>query len=281
MTTTVASNNLMVRSLLAAAHLRALRCAGRTHAYITARADISHDQLRRAWRGDLIGWDVERRILDLHVPGAAALRDLISSVGARRRLGALHHQGWPLDELAAALGWPVHRIDDILTVDTMTVLDHLAVCALYDQRWTWVPEENGISVEDADLARLSAQLGGCVSPLAWDDDTIDNPRQQPRGAGYGRSRYGAPDHAAADRALAGDPVLLSPHTRTLAIAYGARYLDMPWRVMADRLGMNHDAVKRSWERIKKRERAKAAGRPCWVDAPRFTDWYEAQRRAAL
>ncbi|NUR01297.1 MAG: hypothetical protein HOY79_33675 [Streptomyces sp.] len=281
---TALADNLMVRSLLAAAHIRALRCAGRSNAYITARADISHDQLRRAYRGDLIGWEVEQRILNLHHPDATALDTLMPSVGARRRLRALHYRGWPLDHLAATLGWALHRIDDVLTVDTMTVSDHLAVCALYDQRWMWTPEDHGITPEDADLARLSAEVGGYVGPLAWDDDTIDVATARPHGVYGGRDRYGAADHAAAHRALDGDHVDLSAQTRTLAITYGARYLDMPWHVMADRLGMRVDTLKRGWERIKRRERILSGGRPCWVDEPRFNvdAWHaNATRKAAV
>jgi hypothetical protein len=271
MTTATAPVARMVRSLPAATHLRALRYAGRTDRAIIAAARLTHpQQLRRAHRGEPIGWDVERRILAVPIPNEAALHVPVWNVGTRRRIRALHALGWPLDELAAALGWPLHKIGDILAQYPVPTIDHLAVCALYDQRWMWAPEDHGIPADEAEQARLVAKVGQCASPLAWDDDAIDNPTARPR-TGPTRDGYGAPDHAAVIRSLAGDTVAMSGHTRTVAIAYAARYLDMPWDVMAERLGMDEASLRRSWERIKSRVRADAGGAPTWVDEPRFTD----------
>ncbi|MEU1372020.1 hypothetical protein ABZ454_38940, partial [Streptomyces sp. NPDC005803] len=192
-----------------------------------------------------------------------------SSLGARRRLRALHALGWPLQDLAAALGWPVHKVGNILDRYPVFVSEHLAVCALYDQRWAWIPEEHNIPADEAAHARLAAKIGQCHSPLAWDDEALDDPKGRPRTSQD--TAFGAADPAAALRALDGDRVELSSRTRTLAISYGARYLDMPWDVMAQRLGMEEDTVRRSWERIKKRVRARADGARTWVDDPRFTD----------
>jgi hypothetical protein len=272
MTTAVATASVtrMMRSLPAATHVRALRVTGLTNRQIAAHARITHAQLRRAFRGEPIGWEVERRILALHIDNEAALYEEMSSVGARRRIRALHALGWPLIDLAGALDWPMHKVGNILAERPIYIADFLAVCALYDQRWMWTPEGYGIPADEAEQARLVAQIGQCASPLAWDDDAIDNPTARPR-TGPTRDGYGAPDHAAVIRSLAGDTVAMSGHTRTVAIAYAARYLDMPWDVMADRLGMDEASLRRSWERIKSRVRADAGGAPTWVDEPRFTD----------
>jgi hypothetical protein len=268
MTTAVAPVTRMVRSLPAAAHIRALRCVGRSNQYIATRARITHHQLRRAYRGDPIGWDIDRRIRSLNVPDEAVLHEEMSSVGARRRLRALHALGWPLEDLAAALGWGLHKVGNILDEYPLPVYDFLLVCALYDQRWTWRPEDHGVDPTAAEQARLAARLTECVSPLAWDDDTIDNPKARPRTGPASRSHeFGTADPAAALRALDGDPVRMSGKTRTLAIEYATRYFDMPFDVIAERLGMSHDAVKRSFERIKERARDKGE---TWADEPRFT-----------
>jgi hypothetical protein len=269
-TTAVAPVTRMMRSLPAATHLRALRYAELTDRDIIARARLTPQQLRRATRGELIGWDIERRILAIAIPDEAALHVPVWNVGTRRRIRALHALGWPLADLATALGWPMHKIGNILAEYPVPIIEHLMVCALYDQRWTWAPEDHGIPADQADHARLVAQVGQCASPLAWDDDAIDNPKARPR-TGPTRPGYGAPDHAAAIRSLEGDAVPMSGRTRTLAIEYAARYLDMPWDVMADRLGMSEDSLRRSWERIKARVRADAAGATTWVDEPRFID----------
>ncbi|WP_333745781.1 hypothetical protein [Streptomyces sp. IBSBF 2950] len=262
----------MARSLPAAARVRALHHVGLTDREIIARARITAQQLRRAGRGDLIGWEVERRILALPIPNEASLYEQIGRpIGARRRIRALRALGWPLRDLAAALDWPIHKVGTILAERPIYIADFLAVCALYDQRWTWIPEEHGIPADEAEQARLAAELGQCVSPLAWDDEALDDPKARPRTGPSEGNRYGAPDSAAALRALDGDNVRLSGRTRTLAIAYGARHLDMPWDVMAERLGMDEGSLRRTWERIKRRVRDDANGATTWVDDPRFTD----------
>jgi hypothetical protein len=261
----------MVRSIPAATHLRALRAAGCTDRAIIVGARLTHpQQLRRAYRGEPIGWDVERRILTVAIPNEAALYVPVWNVGTRRRIRALHALGWPLEDLATALGWPMHKIGSILADYPVPAIDHLAVCALYDQRWMWTPEEHGVAADVAEQARLVAQVGQCASPLAWDDHAIDDPNGRPR-TGPTKGGYGAPDHAAMIRTLDGDAVAMSGRTRTLAIEYAARYLDMPWDVMAERLGMEEASLRRTWERIKVRVRAENPGTPTWVDEPRFAD----------
>jgi hypothetical protein len=270
----VAPVTRMERSLPAAVHIRALRYAGVTDRDITTRTTITQGQLRRAARGELIGRTVAYRILTLAIPNEAALYGEMTSLGARRRLRALHALGWPYEDLAAALGWPVHKVGNILDEQherPIPVIEHLAVCAIYDQRWMWTPEDHGIPADEAAQARLAAEIGQCVSPLAWDDDAIDNPRGRPRTGPSDKGQFGSADPAAALRRLAGDQVLMSGRTRTLAIAYAARYLDMPWDVMAERLDMDEESLRRSWERIKARVRADARGAKTWVDEPRFTD----------
>ncbi|MHB9861905.1 hypothetical protein [Streptomyces sp. YIM S03343] len=278
MTTATAPVTRMVRSLPAAVHLRALRHTGLTDRDITARAFINAEQLHRALRAGPIGWDVEHRIRSLRIPDTAGLHALTRSTGTRRRLRALHALGWPLPALAAALDWPAYKVVDLYTqhpepvVEQLPVIDHLAVCALYDQRWAWTPETHGIPVHDAEQARHDAQYTKCFTPLAWDDDKIDDPRAQPRtGAQDHQGHFGSPDHAAAQRALDGDKVRMSGRTRTLAIRYGTRHLDMPLDVIAERLGMTHGSACRAWERIKEQERTASGQQPCWVDEPRFTD----------
>jgi hypothetical protein len=263
----------MVRSLPAAAHIRALRYVGLTDREIAARARIRYaDQLRRAARGDLIGWDIERRILDVTIPNADALNGTVDGPGTRRRLRALVAIGWPLDHLAAAVDWPIGKVQRLVCETkrpTVLVTDYLTVCALYDQRWAWIPEEHGVPAEEAAQARETARISKCYSPLAWDDATIDNPRVGPRTGG---NQVIGLDVAAALRALAGDPVdTLTGHTRTHAITYGARYLHLSWDLMAERLGMEEESVRRSFERIKGRVRAAANGARTWADEPRFTD----------
>jgi len=71
-----------------------------------------------------------------------------------------------------------------------------------------------------------------------------------------RRRLAGVDVVAVHRALSADSrvgVRLTEAERRMAIEVGARR-GMPYELIASRLGMDRDAVKRSWERIKRRAR---------------------------
>ncbi|MCF0086651.1 hypothetical protein B0E37_01708 [Streptomyces sp. MH192] len=74
-----------------------------------------------------------------------------------------------------------------------------------------------------------------------------------------RCRTAGVDVVAVHRALTerGEGLALSQEERRLAIEVGVRR-GMPYELVASRLGMEKDTVKRSWERVK--ERARAEGR---------------------
>lgn len=98
----------------------------------------------------------------------------VPSIGTARRLQALATMGWTMVELAERLGTcPAYlrktaRADrDRVWRDTAT-----AVADLYDQLW----DQHGRSTITASRARAK----GWVPPLAWDDDTIDDPNAEPQ-----------------------------------------------------------------------------------------------------
>ncbi|MFI0156160.1 hypothetical protein [Streptomyces lydicus] len=68
----------------------------------------------------------------------------------------------------------------------------------------------------------------------------------PRGLGV--------DEVAVERALAGDRLPLNQWERSLAVDRGIRR-GMDYDLVAERLGMEREAVKRSWERSKRKARA--------------------------
>lgn len=99
---------------------------------------------------------------------------MVDATGTRRRIQALVFMGHTSAAAAARLG---------ITADDLTyalyqqhVPEELAVRMrrLYDELWNVTPAGPA-----ADRARAFARRRGWVSPLAWDDGTIDDPDTVP------------------------------------------------------------------------------------------------------
>ena len=126
---------------------------------------------------------LRKRKLDRHL--AAIGQGSRDACGARRRIQALHAVGWPLADLCARLGWLAPRMTDLLTHSATVRRDtHAAVCALYDALWDQEPAPSRATT----AARRRALKRGWPVPLAWDDDTIDDPDAQPWRPEGGRDR---------------------------------------------------------------------------------------------
>ncbi len=104
----------------------------------------------------------------------------IDSCGTVRRLQALVAIGWSLSRLAKKLGMERGNFGTFMNADQCTVRRALAVRDLYDQIWN--QPQTGTewhSKTSATKARNYAAVRGWLPPLAWDDDTIDNPDAEP------------------------------------------------------------------------------------------------------
>jgi hypothetical protein len=104
----------------------------------------------------------------------------VDGTGTRRRLQALIANGWPQNQLGAAMGIRHHRLiwdhvrQDVVAADTAR-----RVRALYDELWNVDPLTRGVSQRFACEARQRAEGYGWVPPGAWDDDYIDSPAATP------------------------------------------------------------------------------------------------------
>lgn len=97
----------------------------------------------------------------------------IPITGTSRRLRALCALGWPQAELAARTGIPECTVSHLVRGDINRTSRRNAtlVCDLYDRpSGTPGPSE---------WQRVRARSAGWAPPLAWDDDTIDNPDAAP------------------------------------------------------------------------------------------------------
>lgn len=99
-------------------------------------------------------------------------RGLVPAIGARRRIKGLLALGWSHDLITAELPDGarsrviLHRAGDSMTAEL-----HAVVRAVYD-RLSMTPGPSA-------MARARAARHGYLPPLAWDDDTIDDPNAVP------------------------------------------------------------------------------------------------------
>lgn len=153
-----------------------------------------------------------RAYIYLHTERAILATDpahgnLLPAAGTHRRLQALMALGWPLSVIAKRLGVHHDRIRQYLIQRSVYATTAARVAALYDE----LSMTPGPSVR----ARREAARRGYVPPLAWDDETIDDP---------------------AAWASLGEPVdtLPDPVAVELLVA-GAHWHDVPGVTRADRL----------------------------------------------
>lgn len=107
---------------------------------------------------------------------------VIDGTGAQRRLQALVATGWTQQAVAQHLGWTPANFGRLIHAPRPSVLPstHDLACALYDELWQGPPPpENSTQASAITRARNLAKRYGWVPPLAWDDDTIDNPMATP------------------------------------------------------------------------------------------------------
>jgi transcriptional regulator with XRE-family HTH domain len=152
----------------------------------------------------------------------------VHAAGTQRRLRALAAIGWSAPRLAEHLGMNPESLSRLMTQDKQRVTAVTAgkVRGLYDRLWN-VPGP-------WPKARNWAARRGWPPPLAWDDDTIDDPAARPA----------APTGGRRSRELWQDSEEL-------------RAQGLPLGEIADRLGVSLTALKRARERAQDRRRRDA------------------------
>lgn len=99
---------------------------------------------------------------------------LVPSIGFQRRVRALQAIGWSRSEIGALLGIGATTITSRMEYKKITPGNHAAMVALYDT----ICMTPG-SGPKAYRNRLIAARKGWQPPLAWDDETIDDPNAEP------------------------------------------------------------------------------------------------------
>jgi len=95
----------------------------------------------------------------------------VPAIGTTRRIRALLAIGWTTDLIAERLGLGNYTVRDWLYRDAVYKSTAEKIAAVYDE-WSMI-------VGPSDLGRRRAARKGWPPPLAWDDDTIDDPDAKP------------------------------------------------------------------------------------------------------
>ncbi len=106
----------------------------------------------------------------------------VDATGTHRRLQALGALGWSGARLAARLGLSRANYGAMMGTPRVTARRAADVVRLYDELWQTPPPEDTVrDRQAATRTRRHAAAAGWVPPLAWDDDTIDDPAARPAG----------------------------------------------------------------------------------------------------
>lgn len=160
----------------------------------------------------------------------------VNATGTRRRTQALIAIGWSLSEQARRVGRTVSNHKYVLTAPTVQLRTAQTVAALYDELSATTP----VPGPSATRARRWAQREGWAPPLAWDDDTIDDPDARPD---LGDTDTDLIDEVAIERALEGERIRLTDAELEHAVAVGL-VRGMSRYTIAAALHVNHDRVGR-------------------------------------
>ncbi|NCT90234.1 hypothetical protein GXB85_04600 [Cellulomonas sp. APG4] len=202
------------------AHLHRLLAAGMTRRGIAIAAGVSPTTVGRVLDGHYAACQraAATRLLAVTPERLLTRPDpdgFVPAVGARRRIAALLALGWRHADIEQHMPTR-HRSSVVLNQagQWITRQTHDAVTTAYD----------ALSMRPGPSAatRARAARRGYAPPLAWDDDTIDDPAARPA---LEHPDDGDIDQVAVERAIAGDlgpDRPLTPAERALAVATLAR-----------------------------------------------------------
>jgi hypothetical protein len=107
-------------------------------------------------------------------------RIIIDGTGTQRRLQALVTIGWSQAKLAERIGWARPNFTTLISDGPVTAATARLVATLYDDLWDQTPpDEDRRDRGAATRARNYAAARNWAPPMAWDDDTIDDPAATP------------------------------------------------------------------------------------------------------
>lgn len=235
-------------------HLRYLEANDMSHGQIGKSAGVAQStvsQLVSGQRKSLLS-STARKLLAVEITDRTETC-MVSAVGAMRRVRALYWMKHRSQSIASATG--LHE-DTVLGLargrwERTTMARVTAVCRAYD--------ELAMRYGDSLRAHQFAVENGWHGPLAWDDDTIDDPAAIPVTDAVEPIATEGGNVAA--RWLMGESVVLDRKARDEVLQHLFEWTNDATGQIAARLDMTPEAAERKWHRIKKQ--AELEGRRVW------------------
>lgn len=249
----LAGNPRLIPSGPAVHHIRALMATGMTFSQISAASGVSAKSIGVLVKGQpSIHARNAEKILAVPLGTRASVGD-VPSMGAIRRLRALYALGHP--NLMIAQEAVVSR--DM--VHALVSGKHAKLGVEIDQRVRAAYDRLSMQTGRPGRTRRWAERNGWAPPLAWDDDTIDDPRAVPQVDAV--QPVATEGGNVANRWLMGESVILGRTDRREVLAHLYEWTNDTTAEIAARLEMSPEAAERQWERLK--ERAARDGRRLW------------------
>lgn len=158
-----------------AAHIHALRAAGLSNSTIAERTGLSTATIQRSTKQKSCHQATADAILAIHIPTdivrEAAGGRMIDATGTQRRIQALVATGYTYRALGEHLG--------IRHSSVWRILEETQVQAKTARNVLDVYNRLSMTPGGSQRAISRATRRGWAPPLAWDDDTIDNPDATP------------------------------------------------------------------------------------------------------
>jgi hypothetical protein len=183
----------------------------------------------------------------------------IDPTGTRRRVEALMVLGWSRARMAREIGMGETAFKKAVRKERVTARLARQVAGLYDAWWDKNPVEHGVSVNAAARVRAEASRAGFYGPLAWDDDTIDDPTAVPiMDADEPIVTEGG---NLAARWLMGEAVVLDRAARNEVLVHLFEWTNDTVEEIAEKIGMTPEAAEQTWHRLKRQ--ARSEGQRMW------------------
>ena len=105
---------------------------------------------------------------------------LVDGTGTARRLRALVALGWSQNRISAQMGISRENFQHTISGRPVRARTARSAAALYERLWNTAPPESEHRERiAASRARNHARNAGWLPPMAWDDETIDDPNSTP------------------------------------------------------------------------------------------------------
>lgn len=174
------------------AHVQRLRDSGLGWYQIARLSGVSAWVIRNVMADDQrhVTLKTARGLLALSVPERehelASAGAVVSGLGTRRRLRALVAIGYTNEQIAEAIGYPTSQCGRLLSGEfDVTAGVARRVEEAFNRLHMKLPPEGYA----ANRARLRAARRGWFVPLAWNENTIDDPAAHPRGVSQSRDGW--------------------------------------------------------------------------------------------